>query len=328
MIDRLPEGFTVRPPTTEDVKTTTALIRLCDIAEHGDSIATESGTAAGWSEIIETLKDAASLVFTPDGQLVGYSRARNVADVKFYVFVRVHPDFAHIGLQAYLLHRMEGFVRQCASTILGDARIAMEAWIVEANMAMRNLFEQHGFFIVRSTWRMEIEIEHTPPEPLLPEGIIIRPFVPGQDERATFAANDEAFRDHWGHVPGNYNEWLRWAIEREDFDPNIYFLACDNDQIAGVSLCLQKPDLGWVDDLSVRRPWRHKGVGMALMQHTFREFYRRGISKVALDVDSQNLTGATRLYQRAGMHKTHCNNTFEKEIRPGVELSTQTLAIR
>ncbi|MHB8596126.1 MAG: GNAT family N-acetyltransferase [Ktedonobacteraceae bacterium] len=325
MIDRLPEGFTVRPPTMDDVKTTTALIRLCDIAEYGDSVATESNTAAAWREITETLKDAALLVFTLDGQLVGYSRARNVADVKFYVFIRVHPDFAQIGIQAYLLHRMEDFVRQCASTIPEGTRIAMEAWIGDANLLMRGLFEQHGFSIVRSTWRMEIEMEQTPPEPLLPQGILIRPFVPGQDERATFAANDEAFRDHWGHVPGNYNEWLRWAIEREDFDPTLYFLACDNDQIAGVSLCLQKPAPGWVDDLSVRRPWRHRGVGMALLQHTFREFYLRGIYNVALDVDSQNLTGATRLYQRAGMHIARRYNTYEKEIRPGVELSTQTL---
>jgi len=327
MIDRLPDGFTVRPPTMDDVKITTALIRLCDIAEQGDSIATESGTAAGWSEIIETLKNAALLVFAPDGQLVGYARARNVADVKFYVFIRVHPDYAQTGIPAYLLHRMENFARQCASRFSSDARIAMEAWIGDANVPMRSLFEQHGFSIVRSTWRMEIEMEQTPPEPVLPQGIIIRTFVPGQDERATFAANDEAFRDHWGHVPGNYDEWLRWAIEREDFDPTLYFLACDNDQIAGVSLCLPKPALGWVDDLSVRRPWRHKGVGLALLQHTFREFYRRGVHKVALDVDSQNLTGATRLYHRAGMHIARRFNTYEKEIRSGVELSTQTLAI-
>src|SRR5579859_7030305 len=100
MIERLPEGFTIRPPTMDDVKSTTALIRLCDIAEHGDSIATESGTAAGWSEIIETLKDAALLVFAPDGQLVGYAFVRNVANVKFYVFIRVHPDYAQSGLQS------------------------------------------------------------------------------------------------------------------------------------------------------------------------------------------------------------------------------------
>src|SRR5579863_1742553 len=325
MIDTLPKGFTIRPPTMDDVKITTALIRLCDIAEHGDSIATESGTAAGWREIIETLKDAALLVFAPDGQLVGYARVRNVANVKFYTFIRVHPNYAQAGIQAYLLHRMEEFVRRCAASNPGDARIAMEAWIDDTNLQMHHLFEQEGFSVVRSTWRMEIEIEQTPPEPYLPEGIIIRSFVPGQDERATFAANDEAFRDHWGYVPGNYVEWLRWAVEREDFDPTLYFLACENYQIAGVSLCLQKPASGWVDDLSVRRPWRHRGVGMALLHHTFREFYRRGIYKVALDVDSQNLTGATRLYQRAGMHITHRNNTYEKEIRPGVELSTQAL---
>ena len=323
MIDTLPEGFTVRPPTMDDVKTTVALMWLCDIAEYGDSDANESSQAAAWRETGETLQNSALLVFVPDGQLVGYARVRNVADVKFYTFMRVHPDYVQTAIYPYLLHRMEEFVRQFASSDPGDARIAMEAWVNDANVPMRNLFEQKGFSIVRSTWRMEIEMEQAPPEPHLPEGIIIRSFVPGQDERATFEANDEAFRDHWGHVPGNFTEWHRWAIEREGFDPSLYFLACDNDQIAGVSLCLQKPALGWVDDLSVRRPWRRKGVGIALLQHSFREFYRRGMYRVGLDVDTQNLTGATRLYQRAGMHRTRCYNTYEKEIRPGVELSTQ-----
>ncbi len=325
MIDTLPEGFIVRPPTMDDVKTTTALMRLCDIAEYGDSDANESSQAAAWRETGEALQNSALLVFAPGGQLVGYARVRNVADVKFYTFIRVHPDYAQTDIYPYLLSWMEEFVRQFASSSPGEARITMETWISDANVPMRNVFEQKGFSVVRSTWRMEIEMEQAPREAHLPEGIIIRSFVPGQDERATFEANDEAFRDHWGHVPGDFTEWHRWAIEREDFDPSLYFLACDNDQIAGVSLCLRRSALGWVDDLSVRRPWRHRGVGMALLQHTFREFYRRGSHKVGLDVDSQNLTGATRLYQRAGMHRTRCYNTYQKEIRPGVELSTQAL---
>lgn len=194
-----------------------------------------------------------------------------------------------------------------------------------ANESVRKLLEQKGYRVVRSNWRMEIEMHQPPLGPLWPYGISMRTFVPGQDERATFEAMDEVFQDHWGHIPGNYEEWCHWMLKREDFDPTLWFLACDGNEIAAGSLCMNE-SIGWVDDLAVRRPWRRAGLGMALLLHSFGEFYRRGIRKVGLHVDSQNLTGATRLYDRAGMHIARRHNWYEKELRPGVELSTQELS--
>jgi ribosomal protein S18 acetylase RimI-like enzyme len=66
---------------------------------------------------------------------------------------------------------------------------------------------------------------------------------------------------------------------------------------------------------------------MALLQHSFGEFYRRGLRRAGLGVDSQNLTGAVRLYYRAGMHVARETITYEKELRAGVEMSTQTLVV-
>ena len=81
-----------------------------------------------------------------------------------------------------------------------------------------------------------------------------------------------------------------------------------------------------MNSLSVLRPWRRKGLGLALLHHAFGEFYRRGYHKAALYVDAQNLTGATRLYERAGMHIVRQFDKYEKELRPGIELSVQSLA--
>ncbi len=97
--------------------------------------------------------------------------------------------------------------------------------------------------------------------------------------------------------------------------------------VAGLSLCKYEKDLGWVDTLAVLRPWRRKGLGMALLRHSFAEFYRRGTHKIGLGVDAQNLTGATRLYERAGMHVARQYDAYEKELRAGVELSTQSLTV-
>jgi ribosomal protein S18 acetylase RimI-like enzyme len=119
-------------------------------------------------------------------------------------------------------------------------------------------------------------------------------------------------------------------IENPDFDPSLWFLAMDGDTIAGISLCYPKvtedPEKAWVAELGVRRAWRRHGLALALLQHSFGEFYRSGKRRGGLAVDSQNLTGATRLYERAGMRVIRQFDRYEKEIRPGIELSVQTLS--
>ncbi|MCK4450237.1 MAG: GNAT family N-acetyltransferase [Anaerolineae bacterium] len=101
----------------------------------------------------------------------------------------------------------------------------------------------------------------------------------------------------------------------------------DGEEITGMSLCCPKtaedPGMGWVDSLGVRRPWRRRGLALALLHHSFGEFYRRGKRKVSLEVDAQSLTGATRLYEKAGMHVDRQYVMYEKELRPGRDLSTQ-----
>ncbi len=83
--------------------------------------------------------------------------------------------------------------------------------------------------------------------------------------------------------------------------------------------------MGWVGSLSVRRPWRRKGLAAALLHHTFGEFYRRGQRRVGLSVDSSNLTGATRVYERAGMHTDQHRAVYAKVLRDGEEISTESL---
>jgi ribosomal protein S18 acetylase RimI-like enzyme len=113
-------------------------------------------------------------------------------------------------------------------------------------------------------------------------------------------------------------------------DPSLLFLAMDGDEIAGFNLCrphaFDDPEIGWVGSLGVLRPWRKRGIGLALLRHSFNEFYRRGKRKVGLGVDANNLTGALRLYENAGMRVYRAFDKYEKEMRPGVEASVLTLS--
>jgi len=118
--------------------------------------------------------------------------------------------------------------------------------------------------------------------------------------------------------PVSFENW-RLRIETDYHDPGLWFLAWDGNQLAGVTICRFKGSAGWISTLGVRQPWRKQGLGRALLQQAFSEFYRRGARIIELAVDAQNLTGATRIYERAGMRVEHEFVIFEKELRPGTE---------
>jgi GNAT superfamily N-acetyltransferase len=108
---------------------------------------------------------------------------------------------------------------------------------------------------------------------------------------------------------------------RHGFDPGVWFLAVADGEPAGAAICSISENIGWVDSLGVRRPWRKRGVGLALLQHAVGEFHRRGLQRVALGVDAASPTGATRLYERAGFTLAQQHATYTKELRSGEELT-------
>jgi ribosomal protein S18 acetylase RimI-like enzyme len=172
---------------------------------------------------------------------------------------------------------------------------------------------------------MEIELGDEPPESApVPEGLRIRTAVAGVDEPAVHQLEADSFSSHFGYLPTPYDDWIRARTQLYPYDPSLWFLAVDGDRPVGMSLCLLealgRPDVGWVSTLGVHPDWRGRGVGLVLLRHSFRELHRRGKRAVGLGVDSQNATGATRLYERAGMRVTRESRSFERLLRDGREL--------
>ena len=114
-----------------------------------------------------------------------------------------------------------------------------------------------------------------------------------------------------------YDEWRYWTFT-EPFDPSLWFLAEDGQELAGVCLCRPErhgdADLGWVSVLGVRRPWRRRGLGLALL-HAFAELRGRGKRRLGLGVDGSSPTGAVQLYERAGMRVARRFDFYERELR-------------
>lgn len=316
----------MRPATTADFESIYEIVQEYELIHYGEVEVKIEDIQRGWTSPNTNLEHDSRLVFDCDGRLVAYMRLEHTRQTKFYTVVRLRPGYDNQRLGEYLLELAESKARERMTQAEPGARVTLNGWLPGNDQNGRQLYERAGLQEIRRFWSMEIEMNEAPPTPVWPEGIELRPYVPQRDERAAFDVIDAAFLDHWGHIPNRFEEWKHWMIERENFDPTLWFLAYADEQLVGGSFCVDEGKQGWVNDLAVLRPWRGKGLGMALLLHSFGEFYRRGQRKVGLGVDSQNLTGALRIYQRAGMHRTRETISYEKELRAGVELSTRSLA--
>jgi mycothiol synthase len=245
---------------------------------------------------------------------------------------RVDPDFEGMGIGGWMLNWAEQRALQSLPVVPAELRFAPRVGTYREAQRSKRLFEKFGYQHIRSSYHMLIEMDAPVPEPEFPAGITLRTYNPETDAEAVYRAEVDSFRDHFGYVEESFEEGLkRWRYfwEQESFDPTLLFLAMDGEEIAGISLCpphsFDDREMGWVGTLGVRRPWRKRGLGLALLRHSFNEFCRRGKRKVGLGVDAQNLTGALRLYESAGMHVQQVFDQYEKELRPGREISVQSL---
>ena len=274
------------------------------------------------------------VVLAEDGGLAGIAEVYNHAPfVRAFMWVRCHHNHRGRGIGSWLTEWAGGVAQTMVERAPTDARVTCGASAFLANEAAGDLLSDHGFAHVRNFHIMRIRLDEPPAEATPPEGFTIDTMVPDVDDRALYAAFDEAFSDHWGHVsrPGEdgFAHWQHRVRNDPHFDAGLKFIARVGEEIAGFSLCSApapgESDIGWVNQLGVRRPWRGRGLAKALLRYSFAEFYRRGVHNVGLGVDADSLTGATRLYENAGMNVHHTNAVFEMELRAGIVYATQSL---
>jgi mycothiol synthase len=321
--------WVIRAPAMEDAPAVTDLVNLCSVADGDTPDLSLADVLSQWQAPGFNLATDAWLATTSDGQVVGCEEAGKEDDTHFQADGYVHPDYRGRGIGTTLLRLAEAWTRERVPAALGG-RVVLRAGVSGKDAAAHQLFAAEGFTLVRNFWRMEIQMDEPPPPPVWAAGITVRIFMPGQDDRALYEAVQEAFADGWEHVPPPFEEWAHRRIWREDFDPTLCFLAMDGGAVAGAAICRDRMGAGWVTNLGVRRPWRQRGVGMALLRHAFGEFYRRGARTVGLGVDAQNPTGATRLYERVGMRVTQQYDMYEQALfsEAGAEPAPATAATR
>jgi mycothiol synthase len=269
-----------------------------------------------WEDPNFNLERNVFIVETTGGRVVGYEEFLDEYEhLRLRADGDVHPDFKGRGIGTALLRAVDQRAREELPLAKPGTRVSLHSTISNHDLEAHNLHRNEGYQPIRYHWRMEIVLDGPPPKPKFPDGIELRPFIKGEHDIAVWQAQNEAWRDHWGSHDETFEEWKYGKFNDPEFDPSLWVIAWDGQEVAGFSLNRYRMGIGWIRHLGVRRPWRKRGLGQAMLLHSFGEFYRRGTKTVGLGVDAQNPTGATRLYQRVGMHAVSEYVTYENDMR-------------
>jgi len=318
----LPDGYSLRFATMDDLEAAVDLTNIRSMADIGEGDITVARMRGWWLEPERNLATDNWLISAPDGQLAAYADYSEYDPYEENGFdYAVHPNHVGIGLEQVIYQTAERRSQQSIPKASPDARVTLQTRVWASNHVDQTLLTECGYEQVRVWNRMLIEMHHLPPEPIWPSAISVRTLLPGEVD-AVHDAWEDAQRDEFGFTSLTREEFQTWFVDEEEhFDPTLWFLAIndENGEIAGYTLCRWErpgePATGHIRYVAVRRPYRRRGIAHALLLHTFREFHHRGKRKVGLAVDSTSLTGADRLYERAGMRATHQMLVFEKVLR-------------
>ena len=244
-----------------------------------------------------------------DERIVAYARASWAVRDGGYTYHtdgEVDPSVRRRGIGRALLGAQQARLRAIGTDHPTDVPRTFQAWVFGGQDGAEALLRGDGYEPIRYFAEMARRLDEPIPALALPPGLEIRPVDPA-DHRRIFDAEADAFRDHWG-----YREWTDADFTRTFAAPNIdtslWRVAWAGDEVAGVVLTAVFPKenealgarRGWLEHISVRRPWRRQGLASALIVSALEGLRERGFELGMLGVDADNPTGAFRLYENLG----------------------------
>jgi mycothiol synthase len=283
--------FRLDPAASVDAAAVTEIIVALESSLYGQSTFSQADLEDEWVDL--DLTQNVRVVRDGD-RIIGYGAVREEGEF-WGAEGYVHPDERGRGIGKFIATGLEEHAVRC-----GAYRVLTRAFDVDS--AARGLLQSLGYRAVRVFREMRVELEAPPPAPTWPAGLRVVPFDPERDAQEFHAAHEEAFADHWENTPREFEPWSHRFLGSERFDPTLWCMVRAGDEIAAGTICTANTyGGGWVHALFTRRPWRKRGVGAALLDASFARFWERGERSVGLGVDTANVTGAFRLYERAGM---------------------------
>ena len=301
--------MSLRPPRDDEFDAMLELMNAHQLAAFGEADATAEDLRL-WltAPSVEVENDVRVLEL--DGRLIGYADVDRTRDEPplWWCDVKVAPEVDATEVVPTLVSWLDELAEQ------GRLRV----WTSESYRRVVGAFTALGFEPSRHSYRMEIDLTGDSRAPAWPAGIAVRT-MREDEHRLVYDGVREVWQDTSDPMDETFDKWAHWTVRADAFDPGLWFLAFAGDELAGFALCRQDandPSAGYVGTLGVRRSWRKQGLGEALLLHSFQAFRERGWTRGTLGVDASSPTGATRLYEHAGMRVYRDTAFFERPVRP------------
>jgi len=321
--------YTFRPIQPDDAPGLYRLLQAIAEVEPNAYAPTLADVQSDLADPWMDLETDSRLALTGDSAVAArasfFANPQPVGEVRAVMDFDVHPAHNSDELEEALLDWLEARgterVREIAAGDPGRQPLILRllAWDTQRDLITR--CERRGFRPVRYSYRMRRDLRQPIPDrPLLP-GLIIRAYEPGLDERMRQARN-ESVSDSWSHEHVSHADWQQFFVQRSSFRPDLSFAVLDGDEVAAFSMNRFDPAeaertghrAGWIGSLGTRRAWRGRGLASALLVHSMRAFLAAGLEYAGLGVDSQNPTGALRLYEHLGFEPYARGITLHKVI--------------
>ena len=309
----LPPGFTSRPATLEDLDDVAALVREWDLKYVGESEAARAMLQFEWGAAAFDMERDTRVVHAADGALAAYAQ-HSTPDpelLRYDAFGPVDPSFEGRGLGSAIVDWTQ---TQTRARIGEDATARLWHSVQAGNAGAIALLETYGFAAIRSFWEMAMDLDDSFDAGAVPEGVTIRPVVMEVDGPAAQSVLNTAFRSHFGHVEETFEGWLAQQQADDTWDPTLGLLADVDGTIVGYSNNGVLDGVGYVFELGVLPEMQGRGIGRALLRHSFAMLAARGTTKGRLGVDAQNATGAVELYRSVGLSPVSEHRVVEKLI--------------
>jgi mycothiol synthase len=311
----------MRPPQDEDADGVVAFANEECVAFIGVPVIDADWLRDRWTAPGVNRDLDFAVVELPDGELCGFLSVESEPPfVEVFALGIVAPTFHGRGIGAAIVSETERRARRFEALADPSARMLIHAGTLAGEPKVSALMSSRGYREVRRFELRRIDFAGEPSPPPDVEGITVRDLRP-EEARRLYEAHVEAFADHWGEGQETYEDFRHHHLDASDYDAGLWFVAWDGDELAGYIAAQEKsredPTRGYISLLGVRRPYRRRGLGEALLRTAFGALHARGLRGADLHVDADSLTGATGLYAKVGMTAHPRFATWEKELRPG-----------
>ncbi len=331
----LPNGYTAHPIRIEDAETMLALYHAVSLKLIGETEETlDEITEMLEAPSLDLERDTLS-IYDANGTLVAFGTVSMQVPQNVEVDLYLHPDLWERDsvVMPYLRQWADARAHDALALVPEHERVTATAWRHHHDDWYAQQMAQIGFETIRSSYQMWIDFNEPLPVPVFPEGVSVRVVSRDEDWQRIYDARREAWHDMWGYVPLTYEQdYAHW---REYWDKNFsdgYWYIAEKDGIV-IAICLGEPDYNgdpsvtYIATVGVRRAHRQQGLGLALLQHALGQLQGMGNRAACLYVDASSLTGAVRLYERAGMHIKMRFERMEKELRAGFDQRVQVAGV-